>query len=108
MTFNQAFHLTPVFFGFRSSSLMRFEKPSPHYFQGGEENVLDLGIIGTVTRVEHYEMAGYMTAISLAQSIGATEFVAIVKKLLAEEQAADQKLHSIASGLLKGTAAAKA
>src|SRR5271155_4867325 len=27
----------------------------------GEENVLDLGIIGAGTRVEHYEMAGYMT-----------------------------------------------
>jgi ferritin-like metal-binding protein YciE len=30
----------------------------------GNETVLDLGIIGAGSRVEHYEMAGYLTAIS--------------------------------------------
>ena len=67
---------------------------------------MDLGIIGAGTRVEHYIMAGYMTAIRLAQSIGANGVVAFVQKLLDEEQAAEQKLRSIASVLLKGTAAA--
>src|ERR1700722_3962228 len=33
----------------------------------GDETVLDLGIIGAGSRVEHYEMAGYLTAISLAE-----------------------------------------
>ena len=74
----------------------------------GEENILDLGIIGAGTRVEHYEMAGYMTAISLAQSIGAKEVVALLQKSLTEEQAAEQKLRSIGSGLMKGTMAARA
>ncbi len=37
----------------------------------GHETVLVLGIIGAGSRVEHYEMAGYMTAISLAERIGA-------------------------------------
>jgi ferritin-like metal-binding protein YciE len=32
--------------------------------------VLDLGIIGAGSRVEHYEMAGYKTAITLAQRLG--------------------------------------
>ena len=68
----------------------------------GEENVLDLGIIGAGTRVEHYEMAGYMTAISLAQWIGRSDVVELLKESLAEEQAADQKLRSIAAGLIKG------
>ena len=67
---------------------------------------MDLGIIGEGTRVKHYIMAGYMTAIRLARSIGANGVVAFVQKLLDEEQAAEQKLRSIASGLLKGTAAA--
>ena len=71
----------------------------------GEENILDLGLIGAGTRVEHYEMAGYMTAISLAQSIGAKEVVALLQKSLAEEQAAEQKLRSIGSGLMKGSIA---
>jgi len=67
----------------------------------GDENVLDLGIIGAGTRVEHYEMAGYMTAISLAQRLGEREVVKLLQESLAEEQAADQKLRSIGTGILK-------
>jgi ferritin-like metal-binding protein YciE len=67
----------------------------------GDENVLDLGLIGAGTRVEHYEMAGYMTAIALAQCIGAKNAADLLQKSLAEERNADQKLRSIASGLLK-------
>ncbi len=74
----------------------------------GEESVLDLGIIGAGTRVEHYEMAGYMTAISLAQKLGKNDAVTLLKASLAEEQAADAKLRSIASNLLKGAPAQKA
>jgi ferritin-like metal-binding protein YciE len=61
----------------------------------GNEAVLDLGIIGAGGRVEHYEMAGYLTAISLAQRIGAAEVAALLKESLAEEQAADKKLRQI-------------
>jgi ferritin-like metal-binding protein YciE len=71
----------------------------------GEESILDLGIIGAGTRVEHYEMSGYMTAISLAQRIGKSDVVTLLKASLAEEQAADQKLRSIAAGLLRGAPA---
>jgi ferritin-like metal-binding protein YciE len=67
----------------------------------GEESVLDLGIIGAGTRVEHYEMAGYMTAISLAQKLGKNDAVALLKTSLGEEQAAEQKLRAIATTLLK-------
>ena len=74
----------------------------------GEKNILDLGIIGAGTRVEHYEMAGYMTAISLAQKLGKNDVVALLKASLAEEQAADEKLRAIASSLLKGAPAQRA
>jgi len=67
----------------------------------GEESVLDLGLIGAGSRVEHYEMAGYMTAIALAQRLGSTQTVALLKQSLAEEEAADQKLRKIASTLLE-------
>jgi ferritin-like metal-binding protein YciE len=67
----------------------------------GDENVLDLGIIGAGTRVEHYEMAGYLTAISLAQRMGATEVVNLLNQSLAEEQGAEKKLRGIAASLLK-------
>src|ERR1700734_851399 len=67
----------------------------------GDDTVLDLGIIGAGSRVEHYEMAGYLTAISLAEQIGEKQIVALLKKSLAEEQAAEQTLRKIGSGLIK-------
>jgi ferritin-like metal-binding protein YciE len=67
----------------------------------GDEKVLDLGLIGAGTRVEHYEMAGYMTAISLAQRLGSADVVGLLKASLAEEQAADLKLRTIGAQLLK-------
>lgn len=67
----------------------------------GDENVLDLGIIGAGSRVEHYEIAGYLTAISLAQKLGLPDVVGLLKQSLAEEQAAETKLRQLAVGLLK-------
>src|ERR1700683_3322521 len=67
----------------------------------GDEIILDLGIIGAGSRVEHYEMAGYTTAIGLAQRMGESQVVSLLKASLAEEEAADQKLRKIPSGLLK-------
>jgi len=73
--------------------------------QKGNETVLDLGIIGAGSRVEHYEMAGYLTAIGLAERIGAKEVVSLLQKSLAEEQAAEHTLRKIASGLIKSATA---
>jgi ferritin-like metal-binding protein YciE len=67
----------------------------------GDVTVLDLGLIGAGSRVEHYEMAGYQTAISLAQRLGAKDVVTLFKESLAEEQAAEQKLRQIAAALIK-------
>jgi len=67
----------------------------------GDETILDLGIIGAGSRVEHYEMAGYMTAISLAQRLKATQVATLLGQSLAEEQGAEQKLRTIASTLIK-------
>jgi ferritin-like metal-binding protein YciE len=71
----------------------------------GSESILDLGIIGAGSRVEHYEMAGYLTAISLAQGMGAREVVGLLQQSLAEEQLAEQTLRKIATGLIKGAPA---
>src|SRR6202041_1796831 len=71
----------------------------------GNETVLDLGIIGAGSRGEHYEMAGYLTAISLAERIGAKEVVSLLQKSLAEEQAAEHTLRKIATGLIKSATA---
>jgi ferritin-like metal-binding protein YciE len=81
--------------------------------EAGDENVLDLGLIGAGSRVEHYEMAGYLTAIALAQRIGAKNVAGLLEESLTEEKNADQQLRGIAAGLLKeapvdGITAAKA
>lgn len=77
------------------------EEGSEALEEDGEESALDLGIIGAGSRVEHYEMAAYLAAISLAKRIGADEVVSLLQQSLAEEEAADKKLQQIASGLLK-------
>jgi ferritin-like metal-binding protein YciE len=69
--------------------------------ENGNENVLDLGIIGAGGRVEHYEMAGYTTAINLAKQLGNAKVVSLLTENLKEEQAADEKLLKIAQQLLK-------
>jgi ferritin-like metal-binding protein YciE len=70
----------------------------------GDETILDLGIIGAGSRVEHYEMAGYLTAISLAGRMKAGEIVTLLKQSLAEEQGAEKKLRTIGAGLIKRAA----
>jgi ferritin-like metal-binding protein YciE len=77
------------------------EEGSEALEEEGDETILDIGLIGAGSRVEHYEMAGYLTAISLAQRIGATEAVSLLKQTLAEEEAAESKLRKIATSLVK-------
>jgi ferritin-like metal-binding protein YciE len=69
--------------------------------EDGDENVLDLGIIGAGSRVEHYEMAGYTTAINLAKQLGNNEVASLLSQNLKEEEAADQKLRKIGEQILK-------
>jgi ferritin-like metal-binding protein YciE len=71
----------------------------------GNEAVLDLGIIGAGGRVEHYEMAGYRTAISLAQRLGAAQVVELLRKSLAEEDSADKKLRQIGARIARSAPA---
>jgi ferritin-like metal-binding protein YciE len=66
----------------------------------GDSVVIDSGIIGAAQRVEHYEMAGYGTARSLAHRLGETEAVELLQETLDEEAGADQLLTEIAENLV--------
>ena len=68
----------------------------------GERSILDLGIIGAGSRVEHYEIAGYMTAIGLASRLKMSEVVTLLKQSLGEEEAAEKKLRGLAESLMTG------
>jgi ferritin-like metal-binding protein YciE len=71
----------------------------------GQETVQDLAIIGAAARVEHYEIAAYMTAIALAEQIEEQEIIKALNKSLAEEQAAEKKLRSLAKAIIKAAPA---
>ena len=62
----------------------------------GSAEVRDAAIIAAAQRVEHYEIAGYGTARSLAQSLGHTEAVRLLGQTLQEEKNADQILTQVA------------
>ena len=64
-----------------------------------DEGVLDVGMIISAQKVEHYEIAGYGSLVALAKQLGHGEAAALLAETLAEEKEADQKLGQVASGL---------
>ena len=60
------------------------------------EELLDVGLIAGSQRIEHYEMAGYGTVRTLAQTLGHKEVAQLLEETLREEEAADKKLTAIA------------
>jgi ferritin-like metal-binding protein YciE len=71
----------------------------------GDETILDLGIIRSGIQVEHYEIAGYITSISLAARLEDDTVVTLLKQSLGEEQAAEEKMRVIGARLLEAAAA---
>ncbi|HEY1084149.1 MAG TPA: ferritin-like domain-containing protein [Prosthecobacter sp.] len=61
-----------------------------------DPEVLDVGLIGAAQRVEHYEIASYGTARSLAQLLGNKSAQKILQQTLDEEGATDKKLTDLA------------
>ena len=71
----------------------------------GDPDVRDAGLIGAAQRVEHYEMAGYGTARSLARRLGENQIAETLQQTLNEEAEADKKLTSIAESQVNVAAA---
>lgn len=61
---------------------------------------VDLGIIGAASRLEHYEMAGYMTAIAFAEELELDEAVDLLNETLAEESETEDVLRELSDRLL--------
>ncbi|HEX2837369.1 MAG TPA: ferritin-like domain-containing protein [Phycisphaerales bacterium] len=66
--------------------------------QGGEDAVVDAALIAAAQRVEHYEIAAYTSACSMAQQLGATKIVKVLQETLDEERGADEALGAISAG----------
>lgn len=65
--------------------------------------IYDIGIIAAARRVEHYEAAGYLTAIALAEGLGHKDVVALLKESLKEEEHADAAMKSLVPGLMSAS-----
>lgn len=65
----------------------------------------DALMIAAAQYVEHYEMAGYGSAAAWAEELDAGEVAGLLKDTLKEEEAADEKLGSLATGGLNAEAA---
>jgi Mn-containing catalase len=65
-----------------------------------DDAAADLALIGAAQRVEHYEIAGYITARNLAQQLHHSAVSQFLSKSLAEEENADQLLNQVARPLM--------
>jgi ferritin-like metal-binding protein YciE len=70
-----------------------------------DPSVLDAGIVGAAQKVEHYEIAGYGTAIAYAQTLGHNGIINLLEQTLEEEKAADKTLTRLAEQSLNSRAA---
>lgn len=70
--------------------------------------VCDAAIIACAQRVEHYEISGYGTVRSYAESLGLSDDVTVITSIFKQEEAADKKLSSIAEGSVNEKAMAGA
>jgi len=64
----------------------------------------DLALIGAGERVEHYEIAGYTTAISMAKALKYSAAADLLSENLKEEHNASKLLFELAKPMLKETA----
>ena len=61
----------------------------------GKGPVLDLVIIASLQRIEHYEIAAYGTMAELAGALGEAKVAETLAKTLAEEKAQDERLTEV-------------
>ncbi len=66
-----------------------------------EPGILDSGLTAAGRKVEHYEMAGYDSAQSLARQLGMREAAELLQQTLREEMQTDKQLAQISKRLLK-------
>jgi len=59
----------------------------------------DLALIGAAQRVEHYEVAAYGTAKTIAEKLDLSEIADLLGETLGEEEEADEKLSDVAEEL---------
>lgn len=70
-----------------------------------DDQLADAAIIGAAQKMEHYEIAAYGTARTLAQQAGQNEVADLLEQTLQEEKSTDEKLTTIATSKVNQQAA---
>jgi len=80
------------------------EEGSDMISEGGDEDVVDAGIIAASQKIEHYEIAGYGTVRAYAEMLGEEEAVSVLQTTLDEEKETDVKLTELAMSVINAEA----
>ena len=73
--------------------------------EDAEPDVMDAGLIVGCQKVEHYEIAGYGSAVTFAKLLGNDQAARLLAQTLDEEERADKKLSQIAESSINLEAA---
>ena len=73
--------------------------------EDAEPEVLDAGLIVGLQKIEHYEIAGYGSAVTFAKLLGDEESAQLLAQTLDEEERTDKKLSEIAESSINLEAA---
>jgi ferritin-like metal-binding protein YciE len=68
--------------------------------------ILDLVIVASMQRIEHYEIAAYGTDVALAEALGEDKIAALLQQILDEEKQTDAKLTEVTQQSLMAAAMA--
>ena len=74
--------------------------------EGGEDSVIDAGLIAAAQKVEHYEIAAYGSAVAHAKLLGLDDVAKVLEQSLAEEKETDETLSSLAESVVNEQALA--
>jgi ferritin-like metal-binding protein YciE len=74
------------------------EEARSHMEEIEDKAVLDVAMIVSAQKVEHYEIAAYGSLVAMARQLGHDEVVPLLEETLAEEKATDERLTKVAEG----------
>ncbi len=78
------------------------EEPKKAMQEDMEAELIDSAMICAAQKVEHYEISGYGTVASWAESIGLADVAELLNETLEEEKTADAKLTEVNGEILSG------
>ncbi len=81
--------------GFSVKALIR--ETEDRMGEGGDPHVVDASLVAAAKRVEHWEIATYSVAQTYAAAMNQPQVAALLGQTLAEEQATDTRLTTIAN-----------